>query len=370
MCIAGAGVIGLAIAYQLAKSTRFPPNSIVILEQNAHFGQQTSSRNSEVVHAGIYYPADSLKAALCVRGKHLLYEFCNTYQVPFNRIGKCIISHDSDASSLEELQARARANGVDDLVLWSASRLLEEEPAVSARHGLYSPSTGIVDSHRYMQALLQQAQTAGVLYAPRTRIDQIAKLREAFEVQTTISTGHGTECYSLECDLFINCAGLQAQSLAGLIEGFPQEQIPSLYPCKGDYFAYRGKNPFRHLIYPLPEANTQGLGIHSTTDLSGQLRFGPDTEYIDHIDYDIDTAKAVAYANAISRYFPAVEESRLVPSYSGIRPKLAGPGMNVADFLIQTPADNNERGLWQLFGIESPGLTASLAIAEYIESRL
>lgn len=370
VCIAGAGVIGLSIAYELSQSPRFSNGSIVILDQASSFGQQTSSRNSEVIHAGIYYPRDSLKARLCVRGKQLLYEYCDSYDIPFKRIGKCIISSDTESDSLEELKSRAEGNGVEDLVFWKQQRLQAEEPAVSARHALFSPSTGIVDSHSYMQSLLHQAEARGVLFAPLTRIETISRHNGGFELNTSIARGSVQESYSLGCEIFINCAGLQAQSLADCIQGVRPVQIPRLYPCKGDYFAYTGKNPFQHLIYPLPEANTQGLGVHSTTDMSGQCRFGPDTEYVDDIYYDVDASKVPAFAEAISSYFPAIDPARLTPSYSGIRPKLAGPGIAVADFVIQTPADNEEQGLFQFFGIESPGLTASLAIAEYIAGRL
>ncbi len=370
VCIAGAGVVGLAIAYQLSRSGRFAPDTIVILEQDGDFGQHTSSRNSEVIHAGIYYPADSLKARLCVRGKQQLYEYCQSYEIPFRKLGKCIISNESDDSSLEKLKARAELNGVEDLEFWPQDKLATEEPAVSARHALFSPSTGIIDSHSYMQSLLHQAQMAGVLFAPNTRVDVVSRRGDDFEVSTSIARNAKEEAYLLQCELFINCAGLGAQDLAQRIDGCQDRAIPELFPCKGDYFAYNGKNPFKHLIYPLPEANTQGLGIHSTTDMSGQLRFGPDTEYVETLYYDIDASKAERFADAARSYFPAIETKRLAPSYSGIRPKLAGPGMAVADFVIQTPSQNGQSGLLQLFGIESPGLTSSLAIAEYVVDAL
>lgn len=382
VCIAGAGVIGLAIANHLSRSRQFRADSIVIVDTETDFGRQTSSRNSEVIHAGIYYPQDSLKARLCVRGKQLLYEYCKTREVPFNKIGKCILSNEGSTDSLEQLRQRAERNGVSDLELWSKSRLSAAEPAVSATSALFSPSTGIIDSHSYMQSLLHQAQDRGVIFAPRTRIEAVARSGQDFHITTMIDAGEGNDCnsepYSLSCEIFINCAGLQAQELARKTEGVNADSIPALYPCKGDYFSYAGKNPFQHLIYPLPEPNTQGLGIHSTTDLSGQLRFGPDTEYVSELNYDIDAGKSIRFAQAIAQYFPQIDAAKLLPSYSGIRPKLAGPGMEVADFVIQTAANesgtesraSHPTGLVQLFGIESPGLTASLAIAEYVEARL
>lgn len=370
VCIAGAGVIGLAIARHLARSKRFSAGSIVIVDQETDFGRHTSSRNSEVIHAGIYYPQGSLKAQLCLRGKQQLYEYCETNNIPFSRTGKCIITTESHTDSLEKLEHRALLNGVDDLHLWSQSKVAEEEPAVSATAALFSPSTGIVDSHQYMQCLLHEAEAAGVIFARSTRIESVELAHGGFRVHTRIPGKPGEEAYSFASDVFINSAGLQAQDLARVTEGVKEADIPRLYPCKGDYFAYSGKNPFRHLIYPLPEPNTQGLGVHSTTDMSGQLRFGPDTEYVHEIDYAMEASKSREFAAAIARYFPAVEPDRLAPGYSGIRPKLAGPGMAVADFEIQTPETHGLAGLVQLFGIESPGLTSSLAIAEYIEARL
>jgi L-2-hydroxyglutarate oxidase LhgO len=382
VCIAGAGVIGLAIANQLSRSKRFRADSIVIVDAEADFGRQTSSRSSEVIHAGIYYPENSLKALLCVRGKQLLYEYCEKFAVPFHNVGKCIISNESNTDSLEQLRQRAERNGVLDLELWSKSRLRDAEPAVNATNALFSPSTGIVDSHSYMQSLLHQAQDRGVIFAPRTHIATVSRSGHDFHISTEIGDGEDNDAelepYSLCCEIFINCAGLQAQQLASNIEGVNAASIPALYPCKGDYFSYAGNNPFQHLIYPLPEPNTQGLGIHSTTDLSGQLRFGPDTEYVNELNYDIDADKATRFAQAIGSYFPQINAAKLLPNYSGIRPKLAGPGMEVADFVIQTPvtgsgSDTNtcqSPGLVQLFGIESPGLTASLAIAEYVAARL
>ena len=364
ICIAGAGIIGLALAQRL--SERMPSASIVILEQESSFGQHTSSRLSEVIHAGIYYPAGSLKARLCVAGKQALYRFCETYEVPYKNTGKLIISQDKADSGLELLQAKAAANGVNDLEIWEQDRLLQAEPALQAGAGLYSPSTGIVDSHSFMATLLRLAETAGAVYAPRSRVTTIHPASAGFDVETEIFNRGKTESYILNAKWFINCAGLMAQSLAFATQGLDRAVIPAQYLCKGDYFDYRGRNPFQHLIYPLPEPGLAGLGIHSTQDMAGQLRFGPDTEYVGEIDYKINPAKQASFATAIQRYFPALDPAKLAPAYAGIRPKLVPAGAPAADFCIQPPGVSGIDGLVQLFGIESPGLTASLAIGDYV----
>ncbi len=370
VCIAGAGVVGLAIARELTQSSSFQASSIVLLERESQFGQHISSRHSEVIHAGIYYPPASLKAKLCRRGRDLLYSYCSTYDIAYKKLGKCIISLEESADSLENLLANASANEVLDLEYWSQAELQQQEPAVSARHALFSPSTGIIDSHGYMQSLLAQAEIAGLVYAPRTEALTVSQEHDGFAVHTTLHETGGQESYSFKTEVFINCTGLQAQSLAQRIEGVAAASVPTLYPCKGDYFRYSGRNPFQHLIYPLPEPNTAGLGIHSTQDLSGQLRFGPDVDYVESIDYAVAAEKAEQFAAAIGHYFPGINSKQLVPDYAGIRPKLAGPGEPAADFVIQDEDDHGVAGLIQLFGIESPGLTSSLAIAEYVKGML
>ena len=372
VCIAGAGVVGLAIAYQFACSPRYKNKSIVVLEQESGFGQHASSRNSEVIHAGIYYPEGSLKASLCVRGKELLYEHCRRYDIPHRRLGKLIVAQAGEESGLEALQSGAEANGVDDLRLIGQSALRVREPALSAACALLSPSTGIIDSHAFMQSLLHLAEQAGVQFAPYTCVRSVSTSSQGFVVDTRISVGvgvgagAGAEDYRFHSETFINCAGLEAQRLAARIDGVRAGSIPELHLCKGDYFIYRGSNPFSQLIYPLPETNTQGLGIHSTVDLGGRLRFGPDSQYVDTPDYQVDGGKATRFADAVKCYFPGVEVARLAPAYSGIRPKLAAEGEAAADFRIQAGDEHGVAGLIQLFGIESPGLTAGLAIGEYV----
>ncbi len=370
VCIIGAGVIGLAIAERLGRSHFKEHSDIVLLEQEPAFGQHTSSRHSEVIHAGIYYPQNSLKAEYCVQGQSLLYEFCKKYDVPHQKIGKCIVTNEVDTLSLEALKRNANANGVTDLEYWDAAKLQGEEPSLSARHAIHSPSTGIIDSHTYMRTLHGLATDNGVVFAANTRVLTITKPNETFYVHTSIGNQPTPEDYTFACNAVINCAGPSAQSIAGKIDRVITESIPALYLCKGDYFAYSKRNPFKHLIYPMPEKNTVGLGIHSTQDLSGRLRFGPDTEYVADVTYDIDASKKEHFAESIRQYFPRVETEDLQPAYSGIRPKIAGPAEPPADFMIQDSDTHGVDNLVQLFGIESPGLTSSLAIAEAVFQQL
>jgi len=369
--IAGAGVIGLALAHAFTRSGRFQPEQILLVEQENRIGQHISSRHSEVIHAGIYYPPGSLKAQCCVRGKALLYEFCDSYGITYKKLGKLIISNESDSDSLAQLAANAEANGVTDLQWWDRQRLRREEPALRARSALFSPSTGILDSHAYMERLLQLARERGMVYAPNTRISAVQASAQGLEIVS--ETGNGSADVAVAAsefhfasELFINACGLQAQDIASRCLTMDSCHIPALFPCKGDYFSYSGCNPFRHLIYPQPEPNLRGLGIHSTQDLGGQLRFGPDACYVETLDFDVEADKASTYAEAIRSYFPAIEASRLQPAYAGIRPKLAGPGQAAADFQIAGPAQHGQPGLYHLFGIESPGLTSSLALAEKV----
>ena len=370
ICITGAGVVGLSLAYHLSKSSSYSKGSIVLLDAENSFGMVTSSRNSEVIHAGIYYAEDSLKAQLCVKGKDQLYKFLKKYKIPFKRIGKLIVSQKGEEGALTEISEAAIRNTVTDLTFLRRKQLQELEPALSANAALYSPSTGIIDSHRYMERLLTLAQRNGVIFAPRTNAKKIYLGKNQFNVVTEVEPAPNEDPvnYEFTCDKFINSAGLNAQNLAFNIDGMDEKHIPPLYPCKGDYFSYSGKNPFNHLIYPIPEKNHTGLGVHSTSDMSNQLRFGPDTEYIENLHYSIDGSKRNAFASSIRSYFPQIDKDKLTPAYSGIRPKLNKLGEKAADFQIQGPETHNIDGLIQLFGMESPALTASLAIAEYVEA--
>lgn len=367
VCIVGAGVVGLAIAYQLSLSPKFKNRSIVVVEEEATFGQHISSRNSEVIHAGIYYKPSSLKSSLCVRGRELLYPHCEKFNIPHQRIGKYIVGGAQDRAVLEEIKANAANNGVDDLQWLDKVALRRSEPALNSELALLSPSTGIIDSHQYMQSLLHLAENNGVIFAPHTKVLRAEHNGLCFTIDSQLAQ---EEQYKFRCDCLINSAGLNAQGLALNIDAQTTFSIPQLHLCKGDYFNYLGKNPFSHLIYPLPERNETGLGIHATIDMSGQLRFGPDAVYTDEQTFDIDGQKSELFARAIARYFPAITADKLAPAYSGVRPKLSGAGDMAADFQIQSEADHSVPGLILLFGIESPGLTSSLAIGETVLQRL
>lgn len=368
ICIVGAGVVGLAIAHKLSSAKEFKKLSILLLEQETSFGQHTSSRNSEVIHAGIYYPTDSLKAKLCVQGKELLYSHCSEFDLPFKRIGKLIVGQENERAQLQALKVKAEENDVMDLQWIEKKQLVELEPAVRAEVALLSPSTGILDSHSYMQNLLHLAQNSGVQFSPRTRVDALESGANGFTVHTVIDEANNSETYQFECSCLINSAGIFAQSLAEKIAGSNLANIPKLHLCKGDYFNYTGKNPFSHLIYPMPQTNAPGLGIHATLDMSAQLRFGPDTTYVDEINYAVDGSKAELFAQDIAKYFPGITQNDLLPAYAGIRPKLVGPNQSAADFSIQDSEASGVRGLIQLFGMESPALTSSLAIGEYVRN--
>lgn len=366
--IIGAGVIGLAIAHSLSKKN--PHAKILLIETHAQFGSETSSRNSEVIHAGIYYPPNSLKADLCRQGKQLLYDFCNHYSVPYKNIGKLIVaSTHAELPQLEKMLNNARSNDVP-LDFLDQSECHKLEPNVRAVGGLLSSSTGIIDAHCFMQTLLTLAEQQGVLYSPNTHFIKAHKSKHGFDLVLDTSDGEFT-CSSRN---LINSAGLCATAVARSIEPLAKAQIPSYHLCRGHYFSYQGKSPFSHLIYPMPTSNTAGLGIHATLDLAGQVRFGPDTEYIGEIDYSFSKqAEALLknkFSQAIEQYFPQLDSTRLQPSYIGIRPKLSAEGEPAQDFMIHTEEDHGVAGLINLFGMESPGLTASLAVANRVTKQL
>lgn len=365
--------MGLAIARALSNSPQLAKRSIVLLEQNSDFGQQISSRNSEVIHSGIYYPSNSLKAKHCVRGRQLLVEHCQQYDVAHKMLGKYILAQAGEEDQLEALYQQANSNGVDNLQRVSKMQLAQEEPAVRAAEALFSPSTGIVDSHGLMQSLLHLAQLKDCYYAPLTRLQAIHYSGKKYQLDCRIGKPENTQPYSFECSSLINSTGLEAQQLAKTFStelDLKVSPIPNLYPCKGDYFSFQGKSPFNHLIYPLPDKNTRGLGIHGTLDLNGRLRFGPDAEYIDTVNYSINGAKVEQFTEAIRRYYPAIKSSQLLPDYAGIRPKLSGPGQAARDFEIFDGSKQGLVGFFQLFGIESPGLTACLSLAEELRTKV
>lgn len=359
--IIGAGVVGLAIAAKLSHSL----NNVLVIDKNASFGEETSSRNSEVIHAGIYYPQHSLKAKLCVQGKEQLYDYCKDRNIPHQRLGKLLVAHgDAEEKCLEQTIKQAALNGVTDLIWLNKSELKKSNPELKATAALLSPSTGIIDVHSYMQALLTELEQNKGQFVGKTTFVKAEKYDGNFVV-TLNSQG---EVMQLHCNYLINAGGLHSTKVADNIIGLEKQYIPKLHYCRGHYFSYQGKSPFTQLIYPVPEAH--GLGIHASLDIGGQLKFGPDTQYIDDIDYQVSTELKAKFVTAIQRYYPSLDSDRLQPAYSGIRPKLEGPNDEFKDFIIQGEKVHGLKGLVNLFGIDSPGLTSSLAIAEYVSKKL
>ena len=349
--VIGAGVVGLAVARALAMAGR----EVVILEAEDAIGTHTSSRNSEVIHAGIYYPKGSLKARTCVAGRELLYEYCVSHGVPHRRSGKLIVATDKNQiSELEQIQKRAHANGVTDVVWLTRAQALALEPALACVAALYSPSTGIIDSHALMLAYLGDAQAHGAMLALKSPLERVLMRNDFFEIHVA-----GSE--PVAARIVVNSAGLRAPTVARMIEGFPEKHVPRELYAKGNYYSLTRRAPFSRLVYPVPEPG--GLGVHVTLDLAGQARFGPDVEWVERIGYEVDPRRAERFYAAIRRYWPELPDGSLAPGYAGIRPKTAGPGEPAPDFEIQAPATHGIAGLVHLFGIESPGLTASLALA-------
>jgi L-2-hydroxyglutarate oxidase LhgO len=354
--VIGAGVIGLACARALARSGR----EVLILERHAVFGSEISARNSEVIHAGIYYPAGSRKARYCVAGREQLYGYCDGHGVDHRRCGKLIVATaPGQLGRLTEIKARGEANGVDDLRLIEGDEARALEPSLSCIAALLSPSTGIVDSHGLMLSLLGDAERSGATLAVRSPFVSAACDRDGFSVVTGEDRG-----LTLRCRILVNAAGLSAPAVASRIDGLPQDSVPTAYLAKGNYFSLNRRSPFSHLIYPIPEPG--GLGVHLTLDLAGQARFGPDVEWVSGEDYRVDERRGERFYGAIRQYWPDLADGELQPAYAGIRPKIRGPGEADADFEIQGPAVHGVPGLVNLFGIESPGLTSCLAIADVV----
>jgi len=353
--VIGAGVVGLACARALALAGR----EVFVLEAAPGIGMGVSSRSSEVIHAGIYYQTGMLKTRLCVRGKALLYAYCAERGVPHRRCGKLIVATaDGQDAQLAALKARAAANGVDDLHVLTRSEALALEPALQCTSALLSPSSGIIDTHSLMLAYQGDLEAAGGAVVTRASVERARITDEGIEV-------HAADGTVLLTQWLVNAAGLSAQALALRIEGFPAVHVPPLYMAKGNYFSLAGRAPFSHLIYPVPEA--AGLGVHLTLDLGGQARFGPDVQWIDTEDYLVSTASEGHFYSEIRRYWPRLADGALQPAYAGIRPKLQAPGDTAAaDFRIDGPEQHGVPGVVQLFGIESPGITASLAIGAHV----
>jgi L-2-hydroxyglutarate oxidase LhgO len=358
--VIGAGVVGLAVARALSLAGR----EVLILESAATFGSEISSRNSEVIHAGIYYPTGSLKARLCLAGRERLYAYCASRGIAHKRLGKLIVASAPDqVPALQKIKALAEANGVGDLEWLGANAVQALEPDLQASAALLSPSTGIVDSHGLMLSYLGEAESMSAVIAYRSPVESGAIANDGFLLQI----GGGAPM-RLHCRHLVNAAGLNAQHVARGLRGLDPALVPPLHLAKGNYFVLAGRAPFARLIYPVPEHG--GLGVHLTLDLAGRARFGPDVEWVSALDYRVEAERAQSFYGAIRRYWPGLEDGKLAPGYAGIRPKLSGPKDPAADFLIQGPASHGIPGLVNLFGIESPGLTSSLALADMVVRQL
>jgi L-2-hydroxyglutarate oxidase LhgO len=353
--VIGGGVVGLAVARALALAGR----DVLVLEAEGAIGTGTSSRNSEVIHAGIYYPQGSLKARLCVEGRHALYAYAAERGVPHQRCGKLIVATTAEqVGQLETIRAKAAANGVDDLVQITAQQAMAMEPQLHCTAALHSPSTGIVDSHALMLSLLGDLENAGGMLALKSPIARA----ECSEGAIVLIAADGT---SLRCRSVVNAAGLGAPALARRFEGLAASAVPTEHFAKGNYFTLSGRAPFSRLIYPVPEPG--GLGVHLTIDLGGQAKFGPDVQWVGSADdLVVDPARGNGFYAEVRKYWPALPDGGLIPGYAGMRPKISGPGEPAADFVIDGPASHGVPGLVNLFGIESPGLTSSLAIGAHV----
>jgi D-amino-acid oxidase len=355
--VIGAGVIGLACARALAHAGR----EVVILERHSRIGEEISSRNSEVIHAGIYYPQHSAKARLCVRGKELLYRYCADHQVPHQRCGKLIVAtNDSQLGVLRDYQQRARMNGAGELRWLEPEAITRLEPAIRGVAGVYSETTGIVDSRALMESLLGAVEERAGALALGTNALHVASAGAGFRIETAD--------LELEANLLVNATGLSAPTFAAQMDVEHRDVLPRAYFAKGHYYQLSGRSPFSHLVYPIAEAG--GLGVHVTLDLGGAARFGPDVRWCDKPDYQFDESTREDFVSAIRSYYPDLDESRLHPGYTGVRPKISPPGSDAADFSIRGPLEHGVAGLVHLFGIESPGLTACLAIAEWVSEQL
>jgi L-2-hydroxyglutarate oxidase LhgO len=359
VAVAGAGVVGLAVARALARRGR----EVIVLEAHGAIGTETSSRNSEVIHAGLYYPTGSLKAALCVQGRERLYDYCAERGIAHRRCGKLIVAtDDAQRHGLQALQRQAHANGVHDAAWLDGAQVRALEPQLRCVAALHSPSTGIVDSHGLMLALRGDAESHGAMLAFRSPVLRARTRGDGIEIEVG-----GDEPARLLVRTLVNSAGLHAPALARRLEGLDPRHVPVPHLCKGSYFALAARAPFSRLVYPMHDS--AGLGVHLTLDLAGQARFGPDTQWLDDdapLDYGVEPRRAEGFYAAIRRYWPALPDGALAPAYSGIRPKIAGPGEPARDFVIDGPAQHGVSGLVNLFGIESPGLTAALAIGERV----
>jgi L-2-hydroxyglutarate oxidase LhgO len=354
--VIGAGVVGLAVARAAARRG----HEVVVAEAAGAIGTGISSRNSEVIHAGMYYATGTLRGRHCVRGRRMLYAFCAAHGVPHRKCGKLIVAtNDAELEKIHAIEKQGHINGVEGLELIGANAARAMEPELFCIGALHSPETGIIDGHRYMLALRGDLEDAGGAIAVNTPV--IGARRKGGRWQVAFGGRDGGE---LAFDALVNCAGLGAQAVARAMPDYPATRVPRLVLGKGNYFTFAGKPAFTRLIYPTPIVG--GLGVHVTLDLAGRMRFGPDVEWVEHENYDVDPARAALFYARIRTYWPALPDGSLAPDYAGIRPKLTGPKEPQADFLIDTPAQHGLPGLVQMFGIESPGLTSSLSLGEEV----
>jgi L-2-hydroxyglutarate oxidase LhgO len=360
MLVVGAGVVGLAVARQAALAG----HDVIVAEAANAIGTGTSSRNSEVIHAGIYYPTDSLRAYHCVRGRRMMYALCESHGVPHRKVGKLLIVTDTaDIPKLDALYKQSQINGVEGMTALDATDAMRMEPGLSCVAAYLSSETGIIDSHRYMLALRGDIEDRGGAVAFNTPIERLSRTNSRWEVHFG-----GAQPGTLHVDAVVNAAGHGAQRLALATEAYPQDRVPPHVMAKGNYFKFSGKTPFSRLIYPAPVPG--GLGIHITLDMGGGMKFGPDVEWIETENYEVDPARAPSFYKYVRKYWPGLQDGSLIPDYAGIRPKITRQGEPAADFLIDRPQDHGLPGLVQMFGIESPGLTSSLSLAEYVVDSL
>ena len=367
--VIGAGVIGLAVAREMALQGR----ETILLERESAFGTISSARNSEVIHAGIYYPKDSLKAKLCVEGNRMLYEYCRIHHVATQPYGKLIVA--SDDSQLDDLQAilyKAQQNNVPEIKLITGEQAKAMEPDLQCAAAVLSSTTGIVDSHGLMLSLLGGFEDAGGMIAYQSPLISAKPIGTSAQEGFELEIG-GADAMKIQTKLLINCAGMSAPAIAKKIEGLALEQIPKAYFAKGNYFSLSGKSPFKHLIYPIPEPG--GLGVHLTLDMGGQAKFGPDVEWLEideenQIDYTVNPKRSEGFYEAVRKYWPGLKDNALQPDYSGVRAKIVPPNAPAGDFCFNTPKDHGLEGLFNLYGFESPGLTSSLAIAKHLEGQI
>ena len=359
--VIGAGVVGLAVA----RAAALKGHEVIVAEMTKGIGNGISSRNSEVIHGGMFYPSGSLRAHHCPRGRRLLYEYCALHGVPHRKCGKLIVAtEDAEVGKMEAILKQGTINGVEGFTTVDSAAARAMEPALNCVAALYSPETGIIDSHSFMRGMQGDLEDRGGAIAFNTKVERLIHTQAGW-----VARFSGVENGELVVDAVVNAAGLGAQALARRTDEYPEQRVPRLVLARGNYFGYAGRPAFSRLVYPTPRFDG-GLGIHVTLDLGGRMRFGPDVEWIEREDYDVDASRALAFYQRIRDYWPGLPDNSLTPDYCGIRPKLTGPGEAAADFMIEGPAQHGLTRMVHLFGIESPGLTCTLSLAQEVVSRL